>query len=169
MILIAIGANLHSPRHGPPLATCEAALNAISEAGVRVLGRSRWYESAPVGNASQPWYVNGVAAVETEMNPADLLDFLHTIEAAFGRRRGQPNAARIIDLDLLAFGDTVSEERGGLSLPHPRMHQRAFVLLPLAELCPHWIHPMSHKSVGQLLAALPPGQIALPMEEAKRR
>ena len=164
MILLGIGANLPGVRHGTPLATCEAALADMEKAGIRVAGHSRWYRSAPVPASSQPWYVNGVARVETGLGATALLTRLHRIEADLGRQRGEPNAARVIDLDILDMNGLVTTGEDGPVLPHPRMHQRAFVLLPLAEVAPGWRHPVSGLGVEELLARLPAGQTAEPME-----
>lgn len=155
MILVALGANLPS-RFGPPQATLEAALARLEGAGVRVLARSPWYLTAPVPASDQPDYVNGVARVETALDAAALLAELHAVEAEFGRVRTVANAARAIDLDLIAYGDDVRTEAP--VLPHPRMHERAFVLLPLADVAPGWVHPVLGRSVADLIAALPPGQ-----------
>jgi 2-amino-4-hydroxy-6-hydroxymethyldihydropteridine diphosphokinase len=157
-ILIALGANLPSPRFGPPRATLEAALAAIAAAGVRILRRSSWWESEPVPVSDQPWYVNGVAAVATDLEPVALLALLHRVEAEFGRIRGARNEARLLDLDLLAYGDRRREGPQPPLLPHPRLADRAFVLLPLAEVAPDWHHPVTGESVRQLTARLPPGQ-----------
>jgi 2-amino-4-hydroxy-6-hydroxymethyldihydropteridine diphosphokinase len=159
MVLIGIGANLPD-RHGrQPRATCEAALRALPGAGIVVTRRSRWYRSAPLPPSDQPWYVNGVVCVATALAPADLLAALHRIEATFGRLRPAPDAARPLDLDLLAYGARIVDHDNGLVLPHPRLHERAFVLAPLAEIAPSWRHPVSHCAVADLIAALPPGQI----------
>ncbi len=163
MILIGLGANLPSAV-GEPRASLEAALVELARDGVRVVARSRWYRSAPVPRADQPDYVNAVALVETALNPRDLLALLHRIEQKFGRVRGVPNAARTLDLDLLAYGDRVSEGgEGAPVLPHPRLHERAFVLLPLAEIAPDWRHPQLGRTARELAAALPPGQDAAPL------
>ncbi len=159
MIFVGIGANLSSPLHGPPLATCKAALVAMEEAGIRIVRRSRWYRSAPVPVSSQPWYINAVVEVACSLAPVELLTLLGRIENDFGRLRSSPNIARILDLDLLAASDTVIEATMGIELPHPRMHERAFVLLPLAELAPDWVHPVSGKSLAGLIAALSPEQL----------
>lgn len=164
MILIGLGANLPSARHGEPKATLAAALAALEAEGVATLARSRWYRTAPMPPSDQPWFVNAVAAVATRRRPAELLALLHEIEARFGRRRDQQrNEARPIDLDLLAYDDAVVEE-GGLVLPHPRLHERAFVLLPLAEVAPSWRHPRLARTVEALIADLPADQVATPME-----
>lgn len=165
MILIGIGANLPSPRHGEPRETCEAALDAMAGAGIGIAGRSRWYRSAPEPMSSQPWYVNGVARLETALTPAPLMAALLGIETDFGRTRGEPNEARILDLDILAYGETVSGGAGGVVLPHPRLHERAFVLLPMRELAPDWRHPVTGRTIDGLIAALPPDRIAEPLED----
>ena len=154
MILIGIGANLPSPRYGEPLATCGAALSALVEARLSIAARSRWYKSAPVPASDQPWFINGVIHVKTALGPGALMALLLETEQAFGRNRAERNEARVLDLDLLAYGDMVSEEngaagKGGLRLPHPRLHERAFVLLPLLDIAPDWRH---------MIEALPPGQ-----------
>lgn len=161
-ILIGLGSNLPGG-HGSPWQTCEAALAALVAEGLRIVRRSRWYESAPVPASDQPWYVNGVVAVETALAPAALLALLHRVEAAFGRERRVRNEARVLDLDLLAYGDIVRDGPAPPLLPHPRLAERAFVLLPLAEVAPDWVDPRSGRSVEALAAALPAGQTARPL------
>ena len=156
MILVALGANLPSPIHGGPRATLEAALLALDAAGLRVTARSAWYETAPVPVSDQPWYVNGVTLVTTALPPGGILELLHRIEAAFGRVRAEVNAPRVLDLDLLAYGAIVSAEWP--VLPHPRLHQRAFVLRPLADVAPDWRHPVTGADIDQMLAAIGPEQ-----------
>src|SRR5690349_10777439 len=123
MILIGVGANLPSAA-GSPLETCEAALVHLGRLGVIITARSPWYETAPVPVSDQPWFVNGVATAATSLSPAGVLAALHLTEAAFGRLRSVANAARTLDLDLLAYGTEVRTDRSPL-LPHPRMHERA--------------------------------------------
>ena len=118
MILIALGANLPS-RIGAPSETCIAALGALEQKGIRVGSVSRWYESAPVPLSDQPSYVNGVASVDTGLNPEDLLSILLDIEKEFGRERSEQNAARTLDLDLLAYHE--SKRETAPVLPHPRL------------------------------------------------
>jgi len=163
MILVGLGGNLPTS-HGGPQATLEAALVALEASGVRVLQRSRFYRTAPVPPSGQPWFVNAVAAVATALGPAALLNLLLDIERRFGRVRGEPNAARTLDLDLLAYDDLVTGGDGPV-LPHPRLAERAFVLLPLAEVAPEWRHPLTGRSAADLIAALPSGQTAEPLAE----
>jgi len=162
-ILIGLGANLPSPEHGRPAQTLEAALSVLAERGLRIKARSRWWESAPVPLSDQPWYVNGVVEVETGLGPEALLELLHAVEAGFGRVRSVPNAPRLLDLDLLAYGDQVLTGPEGPLLPHPRMAERAFVLWPLSEVCPAWRHPVTGRGLAELIAALGPGQIVRPL------
>ncbi len=162
MILIAIGANLSGPA-GPPRAQCEAALTRLEEAGIAVTRRSRWFESAPVPPSAQPWFVNGVIAVRTMLGPVPLLAALHRIEAALGRTRTVANAARTIDLDLIDYDGIVRPGPEPPILPHPRMHERRFVLLPLADVAPDWRHPVTGRTVAELAAQAPPEGIARPL------
>lgn len=157
MIFIGIGANLPSTS-GSPRETCERAVAALAAAGLRIVARSRWYESAPVPVSDQPWYINGVVAVETDTKPIELLEILHRVETTFGRVRRERNEARVLDLDLLAFDGVVAPGPDKPILPHPRLRERAFVLLPLAELAPQWRHPVSGEPIATLIARLDRGQ-----------
>lgn len=161
MIVIALGANLPSAAGGPRQ-TLEAALERLEASGVHIIMRSRWYRTAPVPSSDQPWFVNGVARVGTALQPSALLALLKRVEVEFGRQRAVPNAARTLDLDIIDYDDRV-ENTAELTLPHPRMQDRGFVLLPLAEIAPDWRHPILAKSVQALISALPPGQKAEPM------
>ncbi len=162
MILIALGANLAGPA-GDPRAQVLAALDRLAGEGVRVAARSRLWRSPAWPDPRDPGFVNAVARVETSLDPAALLAVLHRIEVALGRVRGRPNAPRAIDLDLLDHDGVV---RAGPPpvLPHPRLAERVFVLRPLAEVAPGWRHPVDGRSVDQLIAALPPGAEAEPLE-----
>jgi 2-amino-4-hydroxy-6-hydroxymethyldihydropteridine diphosphokinase len=140
--------------------TLKAAMGELGRRGIKVVRLSPWYRSAPVPAADQPWFDNAVAEVATEL-PADaLLVVLHQVEEVFGRARSVPNAARRIDLDLLDFrGEIATEGPGKATLPHPRLTARAFVLRPLADLAPHWRHPVSGASIEELSRALPADQL----------
>jgi 2-amino-4-hydroxy-6-hydroxymethyldihydropteridine diphosphokinase len=167
MIVIALGANLPSQAAGPPRASLERALADLAARGITVKGRSRWYESAPVPASDQPWFVNAVALLETELPPGRLLETLHAVEAALGRVRGRTrNAARAADLDLIDYHGRVSGPADWPLLPHPRLHERAFVLKPLAELAPGWRHPVLGLDAAALLRRLPDGQACEPLPES---
>src|SRR3546814_12669269 len=107
-----------------------------------------------VPESDQPWFVNGVASLRTDLSPWELLAVLHEVEAEHERVRSVPNASRTLDLDLLAYDDRVVDGAGGLMLPHPRLSERAFVLQPLAELAPDWRHPVSGLTAAEMLAEL---------------
>jgi 2-amino-4-hydroxy-6-hydroxymethyldihydropteridine diphosphokinase len=157
MILLGLGANLPSATYGAPLATLAAAIDSLAAEGAVVERRSPWYRSAPVPAADQPWYVNGVIAVRTQWAPAELLELLHRTERRFGRERRARNEPRVLDLDLLDYDGRV-ERSASMALPHPRLHERAFVLLPLRDVVPGWRHPVFGKGVEALIAELPAGQ-----------
>ncbi|HVC60068.1 MAG TPA: 2-amino-4-hydroxy-6-hydroxymethyldihydropteridine diphosphokinase [Acetobacteraceae bacterium] len=155
-ILIALGANLVGPNGAPPLHTCQRAAVALDALpGLRLAALSRWHVTAPDPPSDQPPYINAVALLHGPVgDPAALLAALHRIEATAGRRRSVPNAARSLDLDIIAIGDLVRAAPDPV-LPHPRAHLRDFVLLPLAEVAPAWVHPALGLSVSALIAALP--------------
>jgi len=144
---VGLGANLGEPE--TQVRRAIAALGEISK--TRLVGASSLYRSAPIGVAEQPDFVNAVAEIETGLSARALLDELLAIEARFGRRRDSPGAPRTLDLDLLLYGDRVIAEPG-LIVPHPRMHERAFVLAPLAELAPDAVVP-GKGSVAVLLVS----------------
>jgi 2-amino-4-hydroxy-6-hydroxymethyldihydropteridine diphosphokinase len=161
-IFIGLGANLDSPRGGPRQ-TLEAALKALSDHGVRVVRRSRWYRSAAYPDPRDPPFVNAVAEIASDLEPLPLLEALHDIETEFGRQRRRRWEPRPIDLDLLAYDDRhIEAAEGKPASPHPRLGERAFVLLPLRELAPHWRHPVSGVLIDTLIAGLPPDQTAEP-------
>jgi 2-amino-4-hydroxy-6-hydroxymethyldihydropteridine diphosphokinase len=156
MILVAIGANLPGPGGKPPLAVCQAAAAALDALpGVRLRGLSRWYLTAPVPPSDQPDYVNAVVHFQGRADPASLLAALLEIEARAGRQRSEPNAARTLDLDLIDM-DGLLRPAPDPVLPHPRAHQRGFVLWPLRDVAPGWVHPALHQTVDALIEMLPP-------------
>ena len=157
MILIGIGSNLAAPGYASPLETARAALGQLPAIGLGIVRRSQWYLSEPVPASDQPWFVNAVVAVATKLDPEPLLDRLLALETRFGRVRGERNAARTLDLDLLDY-DSRRYSSACLVLPHPRLHERRFVLAPLREIASEWRHPLSGLTGPELMARLPAGQ-----------
>ena len=154
--LVAIGGNLPAEDGTPALELCRRSVRSIDGvAGLRLTGVSDWYATDPIPASGQPPYINAVARLTGEAEPEALLAALQAIERHYGRTRSAPNAARTLDLDIIAMEDIVRDAPDPV-LPHPRMHQRAFVLQPLLDVAPGWIHPALHRSAEQLLAALPP-------------
>jgi 2-amino-4-hydroxy-6-hydroxymethyldihydropteridine diphosphokinase len=152
MILISLGANMPGSA-GSPAAALTAALERLEERGIKILIVSSFYESPAWPDPAEPAFINAVAAIKTALAPIELLALLHTVEAEFGRRRSLPNAPRTLDLDLLDYDGMVMDD--GVTLPHPRMTVRGFVMVPLAEIAPGWRHPVTGLAAAQLLAGLP--------------
>ncbi|MGH9660621.1 MAG: 2-amino-4-hydroxy-6-hydroxymethyldihydropteridine diphosphokinase, partial [Bryobacteraceae bacterium] len=128
-VYLSLGSNL-----GDREMHLQGAIDGLAAAGVRVLRVSPVYETAPVGGETQPWFLNAVVEAETELMPMQLLARMQRIEHAFGRRRRAPNTPRTLDIDILLFGKTTIVDSARLTMPHPRFHERRFVLAPLADL-----------------------------------
>lgn len=156
MIFIALGANLPTREFGPPRRTLEEALRRLAAGGCRIVASSQWYQTTPMPPSGQPLFVNAVVAVESQLTPEALLALLHDIEASLGRVRSMPNAARTVDLDLLAYGNEVRQDGPPPQLPHPRMLERRFVMQPLCDIAPDWHHPITGRTAKNHLADLPP-------------
>ena len=158
-IYIALGANL--PLAGrSPAETLARALEALEARGIAVMARSSDWHSPAWPDPAAPAYVNAVAEVATELAPRALLDQLHAIEAEFGRVRHIRWESRVLDLDLLDYRGERYTDEAGMDVPHPRLADRAFVLLPLAEIAPRWCQPESGREIADLIAALPPADLA---------
>ena len=151
---IAFGSNLWLDENTPPKRVLERAIVRLcSDSRLTLLKCSSFYQTMPDPPSDQPWYTNGLLKVATDLNPQDLLALLLDTERDFGRKRGEKNAARTLDFDLIAY-DALCLEEPKLVLPHPRMHLRAFVLQPFYEIEPTWQHPKLKCSLSALLKRL---------------
>jgi len=156
---IALGSNL-----GDSQVILESAIRSLEQTpGITVQARSSWYKTAPVGGPSQPDYLNGCALLEVQLSPQKLLETLLGIEQDFGRVRQERWGARTLDLDVLLFDDLILETPD-LQIPHPRMTQRAFVLVPLAEIAPDWVEPVSGVRISQLVQRLDCSEVTLSID-----
>lgn len=143
---LGIGSNM-----GNPAGNCATAERCISEIpGVSLLRRSSLYRTQPVGFEEQDWFLNGVIEIRTALGPHSLLDAVLNVENGMGRVREERWGPRIIDVDILLYGQAAINE-GGLAIPHPELHKRRFMLVPLVEIAPHAIHPAFGISVKGLL------------------
>ena len=158
---IGIGSNLEDKRHN-----CLTAIEMIEQIpGCQLTGRSDWYLTKPVGVKGQEWYVNGVVSLSTKIPPKDLMRRLLAIESDMGRVRTKRWEPRIIDLDILLYGREVINEED-LTVPHPLMHLRKFVLEPLVQLAPDLIHPSLGVTMAELLGRMQNnGQEVVPLED----
>lgn len=160
-MIVALGSNLPGD-FASSEALLDAALAQFPQAGLPVLARSSWWRSAAWPDPAGPEYRNGIALVEAAAGPQALLAQLLSIEARLGRERGRANAPRTLDLDLIAYGRTVIDTPT-LVLPHPRAHQRLFVMGPLAEIAPGWLHPILRRTAADLVREATVGLDAAPV------
>ena len=149
IVVLGLGSNL-----GDRKAALEEALRLLGARGLRVTRRSSVWQTAPVGGPPQGWFLNAVVAGETDLSPEELLEACLETEREMGRVREERNGPRLIDVDILQFGDLV-REGPGLTLPHPRLHERRFVLEPLFEIAPGLRHPVLGLTVAELRERCP--------------
>ncbi len=163
-IIIGIGANLIPDGFSSLQNGLVAAINMMDEYGIEKIKCSSWYETSPVPVSDQPLFRNAVFSAFTDASPQQLLLYLNEIESRIGRVRTITNAARVIDLDILDFNSqrVISQN---LVIPHPRMHLRAFVLVPLQEIRPDYVHPVTKESISSLIAVLPKEQKILRLKD----
>jgi 2-amino-4-hydroxy-6-hydroxymethyldihydropteridine diphosphokinase len=150
-VYLSLGSNV-----GDRAANLRTAINRVSSLG-DVMAVSSFYETEPVEFAAQPWFLNCAVELDTEKMPKQLLAGILDIEREMGRRRVQKKGPRTLDIDILLFGNSIIQTKG-LTIPHPAMHERRFVLEPLAEIAPEARHPVIKRTVRELRDALPPGQ-----------
>lgn len=161
-LILALGANMPGP-WGPPRATLACAQRALTRAGLRIVRASKIYATAPLGAGRQARYLNAVLVLQGGLAPAAVLRLAKQIERQAGRRFGRHWGPRRLDIDVLDHGarrlgwPPRRRERGRIILPHPEMHRRAFVLVPLLEIAPHWRHPVLGVTARTLLGRLAPG------------
>ena len=153
MIYIGIGSNLNGKNNETPLQNCKKALVELKKE-VNICKISSWYKSEPIPISKQPWFINGVIEISTDKSSLDLLEFILSIEKVFGRVREKKNEARILDLDMIDYKKKILYIKNKLIIPHPRMHERSFVLQPLSELNPKWMHPIKKKGIKELIRNL---------------
>lgn len=147
--IIGIGSNL-----GDKISNCESAINRLGSCREnRILRRSSFYKTAPIGYVEQDWFVNCVVKVETTWGPYELLECLKNLESALGRRETFVWGPRVIDLDILLFNSDEFTSKD-LQVPHPHLHERAFVLVPLCEIDPEVVHPVLNRTARRLLEDL---------------
>jgi 2-amino-4-hydroxy-6-hydroxymethyldihydropteridine diphosphokinase len=159
-VIIALGGNI-AGEFGSSEALLEAALARLAEAGLPHYRRSSWWRSAAWPDPTLNEYRNGIILVEARLGPEQTIRTLFDVEAFFGRERGVKNAPRTLDLDLIAHGRTLSDDPR-MILPHPRAHERLFVMGPLAEIAPGWRHPRLGTTAADLAAAATVGRDAQP-------
>ena len=148
--VIAVGSNIKSPEGFEPIKNCNKAINELSRFNINIIQKSSWYVSEPIPKSSQPKFYNSVLLCNANHSANKVLKIIQIIEQKFGRVRVFKNMPRCIDLDIISFNGNIKKSLL-LTIPHPRMHQRKFVLLPLFEIDSHWLHPLLKKNINYFL------------------
>ena len=148
--VIAVGSNINSPEGFEPIKNCNKAINELSRFNINIIQKSSWYVSEPLPKSSQPKFYNSVLLCNANHSANKVLKIIHIIEQKFGRVRVFKNMPRCIDLDIISFNGNIKKSLL-LTIPHPRMHQRKFVLLPLFEIYNNWSHPLLKKNIRYFL------------------
>ena len=156
-IFVAIGANLVPDGYVSLHEALEDAVAHLSATSLHLLRRSDWFVTTAVPASDQPNFLNAVLAMESPVSALETLRILHEREASFGRTRTTMNEARVLDLDLLSYGQSVIDNET-ITVPHPRLSVRSFVLMPWAQIAPDWRHPVSQVTIADMLEALPSEQ-----------
>ena len=152
-IIIGIGGNIYSEDGDHPIQVAIKAINYLRDYSIKVTYQSSWYESQPIPKSDQPNFFNCIVFANTLLNELDVLKSLHKIEHKLGRRRKVVNEPRVIDLDLIDYSNKILKNNQ-IIIPHPRAHKRRFVMEPLAELDPNWVHPTLKRDVCTILKKL---------------
>jgi 2-amino-4-hydroxy-6-hydroxymethyldihydropteridine diphosphokinase len=159
-VFLGLGSN-----QGEKIKNCEQAIEEIlKREGGFFLSRSSWYYSEPWGREDQDWFINGVIQIRTELSPDELLMKFKEIEKRLGRENREKWGPRVIDIDIL-FYDDLSLESPGMEIPHPRISERNFVLIPFAEIAPQFVHPVLKKTIKELLDTSPDRKKVVKMSE----
>ena len=148
--VIAVGSNINSPEGFEPIKNCNKAINELSRFNINIIQKSSWYVSEPLPKSSQPKFYNSVLLCNANHSANKVLKIIQIIEQKFGRVRVFKNMPRCIDLDIISFNGDIKKSLL-LTIPHPRMHLRKFVLLPLFEIDSHWLHPLLKKNINYFL------------------
>ena len=152
-LIIGIGGNIKSKYGSHPIKVGIKAIGYLGEYSIDVIKQSSWYETEPIPKSNQPNFFNCIVIANTILNELDVLKSLHEIEYKLGRRRKLLNESRVIDMDLIDYSNRVIKNNE-IIIPHPRAHKRRFVMEPLAELDPKWVHPTLKKNVCKILKKL---------------
>jgi len=157
MKIIALGSNIPF-KNISPVEIIEAAYNTLANYDIKILKKSNIYQSEAYPNKSDPFFYNSALSIETKLKPIDLLDNILKIEKLFGRERKEKNSPRTLDIDIISYDNLILNEKN-LKIPHPALHLRPFVILPIRDLDTNWKHPAFFKTVAQIIDKFEPKEI----------